>query len=330
MARVFDIDAANLENVLRGARNLIDDLRDRTTRIENPAPLSRIRRSRESLSGGSTFELVAELERIGFNDQSGVVLLACNNAASVADFAAKSTNCRILFTARSMRRLESLYEIWTLLEQLRADADSETNAQSLRGYVTEFELAAERLRKSLDWNPSSLSTISFAVLHANGRAREQVQEILRAIMRVSFPGKESVRFGRAHVDAWPEDKRESQVRGITTINVYDSPPTVASETVVTDAAQAKIEARPEGDGETDQRPEALVGYLGGAALADALGVHLTQRCAFDRALGRQRRNLWDCCREVSNPEVNSPKYLYRADSPKLLDIAAKYRTAKSV
>jgi hypothetical protein len=111
------------------------------------------------------------------------------------------------------------------------------------------------------------------------------------------------------------------------------PATVASETVVTGAAApGSVETLPEGNanGETDQRPEALVGYLGGAALADALGVHSTQRGAFDRALGRQRWNLWDCCREVSNPEVNSPKYLYRADSPKLLDIAAKYRTAKSV
>lgn len=73
-----------------------------------------------------------------------------------------------------------------------------------------------------------------------------------------------------------------------------------------------------------------VGFLGGAALADALGVDPTRRDAFFRQLERQRKSLGDdSWQEVRDPRPNSPRYLYRADSPKLRDLAAAYKTPKT-
>jgi hypothetical protein len=72
------------------------------------------------------------------------------------------------------------------------------------------------------------------------------------------------------------------------------------------------------------------GFLGGAALANALGVHATQRDAFFQRLMRQRMSLGDdCWHEVRDPRPNSPRFLYRADSPKLRDLAAVYKNPKS-
>jgi hypothetical protein len=76
-------------------------------------------------------------------------------------------------------------------------------------------------------------------------------------------------------------------------------------------------------------PDAPTGFLGGAALADALGVHATRRGAFFRQLERERMSLEDgCWCEVGDPRPNSPRFLYRADSPKLRNLAAGYKTPK--
>lgn len=71
------------------------------------------------------------------------------------------------------------------------------------------------------------------------------------------------------------------------------------------------------------------GFMGGLELANALGVHPKQRDAFFRQLERLRLRLGDdSWHEVGEPRPNSPRYLYRADSPKLEDLAARYRTPK--
>ena len=81
--------------------------------------------------------------------------------------------------------------------------------------------------------------------------------------------------------------------------------------------------------DTTIAPEAATGFLGGSALADALGVHTTRRDAFFRQLERQRITLGDdCWHEVREPRPNSPRYLYRADAPKVRDLAAGYSSAK--
>jgi len=71
------------------------------------------------------------------------------------------------------------------------------------------------------------------------------------------------------------------------------------------------------------------GFLGGAALADVIGIHATRRDAFFRQLERRRTSLGDNhWHEVRDPRPNNPRYLYRADSPKLRDLAAGYKTPK--
>ena len=73
----------------------------------------------------------------------------------------------------------------------------------------------------------------------------------------------------------------------------------------------------------------LTGFLGGADLADAMGIHPTRRDAFFRQLERQRQSLGDdCWHEVCEPRPNSPRFLYRVDSPKLRDLATAYKAPK--
>jgi hypothetical protein len=75
---------------------------------------------------------------------------------------------------------------------------------------------------------------------------------------------------------------------------------------------------------------APIGLLGGVPLANALGVHASQRQAFIQQLGRKRSDLDDdCWQEVANPRPNSPRFLYCADSPQLRALAARYQTPKS-
>jgi hypothetical protein len=78
-------------------------------------------------------------------------------------------------------------------------------------------------------------------------------------------------------------------------------------------------------------PDTPMGFLGGAALADALGIHATLRGAFFQNLGRKRKSLGDGgWHEVREPRPNSPRFLYRADSQKLRDLAADYQNPKPV
>lgn len=82
-----------------------------------------------------------------------------------------------------------------------------------------------------------------------------------------------------------------------------------------------------GPGETVySRPS---GFMGGAALADALGVHLTQRGAFSKQLERERQKLADgCWIEAANRRPNAPHYLYLASDPAIQAIAAAYQQPK--
>ncbi|HUY88702.1 MAG TPA: hypothetical protein VMV10_08205 [Pirellulales bacterium] len=76
-------------------------------------------------------------------------------------------------------------------------------------------------------------------------------------------------------------------------------------------------------------PEAPSGFLGGAELADALGVNPSRRDAFFKKLERKRTSLGDgCWQEVSNKRPNDPKFQYRPDSPALLALAAAYKNPK--
>lgn len=77
-------------------------------------------------------------------------------------------------------------------------------------------------------------------------------------------------------------------------------------------------------------PLGNLGFLGTAELADALRVHKTRRDAFIRQLERNRLGLengdWQ---EVSEPQPNSPRFLYRADSPRIQALAKPYQSPKS-
>jgi hypothetical protein len=94
------------------------------------------------------------------------------------------------------------------------------------------------------------------------------------------------------------------------------------------------DSRPRGPEDAAHSPKnglegAAIGFLGGAALADALGVHASQREAFFKRLERRRISLGDeCWQEVANPRPNSPRFLYRADSAKVRALAATYQTPK--
>lgn len=107
----------------------------------------------------------------------------------------------------------------------------------------------------------------------------------------------------------------------------------AADLAPTPASMTKTEADGGTPGETkgESRPESPTGYLGGASLADALGIHATRRDAFFRQLERQRVSLGDdSWHEVRNPRPNNPRFLYRADSPKVCAVAAAYKKSKSV
>jgi hypothetical protein len=66
------------------------------------------------------------------------------------------------------------------------------------------------------------------------------------------------------------------------------------------------------------------GYLGGSALADALGVPPKKRNAFAKALERKRPGLGNGFKEVANPASNEPKYLYAVDNNLVKTTASKY------
>lgn len=71
------------------------------------------------------------------------------------------------------------------------------------------------------------------------------------------------------------------------------------------------------------------GFLGGTPLADAMGIHATRRDAFFRQLERQRMRLGDdFWHEVREPRPNSPRYIYRMDSPTLGELAKAYKDQK--
>jgi hypothetical protein len=99
---------------------------------------------------------------------------------------------------------------------------------------------------------------------------------------------------------------------------------VATASTCASAADSGLPTEPRG--ESTASP---IGFLGGEALANALGVHAKRRDAFLRQLDRKRMSLGDdCWHEVQNARPNSPRFIYRADSPKLRDLAAAYKNPK--
>jgi hypothetical protein len=106
----------------------------------------------------------------------------------------------------------------------------------------------------------------------------------------------------------------------------------AAEALPLEEAMDKLnlaESSQERSGIAPAIPESPTGFLGGAALADALGVHGTRRDAFFRQLERQRTSLGDdCWHEVHEPRPNSPRFLYRVDSPEMRQLAKAYKDPK--
>jgi hypothetical protein len=86
----------------------------------------------------------------------------------------------------------------------------------------------------------------------------------------------------------------------------------------------------QGEGEkpaNESAPNSPTGFLGGDALADALGIPAARRQAFFQQLGRKRLDLGDdCWCEVADSLPNRPRFLYRMDSPKLRDLASEYKS----
>jgi len=107
-----------------------------------------------------------------------------------------------------------------------------------------------------------------------------------------------------------------------------SPAASETEPAAVLAAPSEATAATLGNDSSHKSP---TGFLGGAALADALGIHATRRDAFFRQLERQRLSLGDdCWHEVREPRPNSPRFLYRADSAMLRDLATGYKTPKPI
>jgi hypothetical protein len=72
-----------------------------------------------------------------------------------------------------------------------------------------------------------------------------------------------------------------------------------------------------------------LGFLGGEALAEALGIHPSRRPAFFKQLERERVSLGDeNWQEASNRRANTPRFQYRVDSPRLREMAKAYKTPK--
>lgn len=95
------------------------------------------------------------------------------------------------------------------------------------------------------------------------------------------------------------------------------------------SAQSTTATKPANAAPVDTASDLPAGFLDGAALARALGVHVSRRDAFVRQLGRMRRSLDDdCWHEVRESRPNGPRFLYRANSPKLLALAAHYKKPK--
>jgi hypothetical protein len=68
------------------------------------------------------------------------------------------------------------------------------------------------------------------------------------------------------------------------------------------------------------------GFKGGEELREALGIHPTQKGAFEHQLSRKRKHLGDDnWREVKNPTPNDAKFLYRVDSQAVRDLAEPYK-----
>jgi hypothetical protein len=98
-----------------------------------------------------------------------------------------------------------------------------------------------------------------------------------------------------------------------------------------DFANLPLPAAGERDADRPGRRELAVGFLGGAELADALSVHPSRRGAFEQQLSRKRKSLGDdCWHQVQDARPNAPRYLYRADSSKLQELAKPYQGPEPV
>lgn len=99
--------------------------------------------------------------------------------------------------------------------------------------------------------------------------------------------------------------------------------------VKTSLADAAASRPSEASGASGDAQPVATGFLGGAALADALGIVPERRDAFFRQLERQRKNLGDeAWHEVREPRPNGPRFLYQVNSGKVRDLAVEYQKRK--
>ncbi|MBX3435420.1 MAG: hypothetical protein KF847_19060 [Pirellulales bacterium] len=223
--------------------------------------------------------------------------------------------------------------------------------QKHRDKINEFIAAVQGLREETKNPPEGFAGVADVLRRAAETARLMATsphwepyESWPYLNQHAQDGYEAVKAARADMpkdDPWDfspsapapaADMRIAQLNGIgQTVEA------LAERLLNPDLSDAIAEAdraayRPLGEpGEVTGEPATIspTGFLGGAALADALGIHATRRDAFFRQLERQRMSLGDnCWHEVREPRPNSPRFLYRADSPKLRSLAAAYATPK--
>ncbi|WP_145247880.1 hypothetical protein [Aeoliella mucimassa] len=133
-----------------------------------------------------------------------------------------------------------------------------------------------------------------------------------------------------HKQAIGESEQDPNPSNLSLIRNFDNklelPNSAADETVpMSPQPLDALAAKEEWDRSIDFQP----GFLGGVELAESLGIAPERRQAFLQKLMRWRVSLGDgSWHEVRDPRPNSPRYLYRADSPKILELAAAYRKAK--
>jgi hypothetical protein len=96
------------------------------------------------------------------------------------------------------------------------------------------------------------------------------------------------------------------------------------EAATVPAAQPGSDA---GDPGESMTAKPLGGFLSGKELAEAFGIPKSRREAFLKTLHRARLKLGDgCWMEPPDRRQNAPRFLYKADSPTVQALVAKYKT----
>lgn len=115
--------------------------------------------------------------------------------------------------------------------------------------------------------------------------------------------------------------KDNPVSGLQHIRaLFSAKPTAEAESVA---------SKGEPEHADEPGPKSPSGFLGGAELADAFGIPATRRHAFFQRLTRERRDLGDdCWHQVAEPRPNTPRFIYRVNSPSLVALAKEYTESK--